>query len=411
MAPYDAQWPIGPFGLDAGRAATYAPERTVVAVVHHLTAAARMADVMPLLECDRRIQTVYTCPPTSMFPGDAGEYLARRGMVVIPWAQAAAQRFDLAVAASYGQLERLHAPVLHVPHGVGFTKYAKRWEGPGPRARLEPYGMERAVLLYRGRVVPSALVVPTGRHLARLRRGCPEAADIAVVAGDPAFDRLEASLALRERYRHALGVNDRTLVAISSTWGPGSLLNRLPDLPAQLTRQLPRDGYRVAAIVHPSVWGWSGRHAVRARLAGAVREGLLLVPPEEGWRAVLAAADIVVGDHGSVTCYAAAAGRPVTLASFPADEVDPASAVAVLGGLAPRLRAGEPVEPQLADAIARWTPAMHRRMRGLVTGTPGRAAELIRSLMYRMLELAEPADAPAVLPVPDPRPLPPLEQP
>lgn len=376
-----------------------------------MTAAARLADIMPLLESDRRIQAVYTCPPTSMFPGGVEDHLTRLGMVVIPWKQATQQRFDLAVAASYGQLERLHAPVLHVPHGVGFTKYAKRWEGRGPEARLEPYGMERAVLLYRGRVVASAMVVPTGRHLARLRRGCPEAAGVAVVAGDPAFDRLEASLAHRERYRHALGVTDRTLVAVSSTWGPGSLLNTLPDLPAQLTGQLPRARYRVAAIAHPSVWAWSGRHVVRARLAGAIRDGLLLVPPEEGWRAVLAAADIVVGDHGSVTCYAAAAGRPVALASFPEAEVDPDSAVAVLGRLAPRLRAGLPAESQLADAIARWTPARHRRMRGLVTGSPGRSGELIRSLMYRMLELAEPAQTPAVLPVPDPRPLPPLEQP
>jgi hypothetical protein len=411
MAASDAQWPIGPFGLDADRAATYYPERSVVAVVHHMTAASRLADILPLIEDDRRVQVVYTCPSTSMFPGDVDEYLARLGMVVIPWAQAVQQRFDLAVAASWGQLERVHAPVLHVPHGIGFTKYAKRWAGPGPEASLEPYGMERAVLLFRGRVVASAMVVPTARHLGRLRRGCPEAASIATVAGDPAFDRLEASLALRERYRHALGTADRTLVAVSSTWGPGSLLNRFPDLPVQLTGQLPRDGYRVAAIVHPSVWGWSGRHAVRARLAGAVRDGLLLVPPEEGWRAVLAAADVVIGDHGSVTCYAAAAGRPVILASFPGEEVDPASAVAALGRLAPRLLAGEPVEPQLSEARARWTPARHRRMRGLVTETPGRAGELIRSLMYRMLELSEPPGAPAVLPVPDPRPLPPLERP
>ncbi|MGH3167635.1 MAG: hypothetical protein ACRDN0_17315, partial [Trebonia sp.] len=114
MAPDDAPWPIGPFGLDEYRAATYFPERTVLAVVHHMTAAARLADIMPLLESDRRIQVVYTCPPTSMFPGDVAEHLTRLGMVVIPWRQAAQQRFDLAVAASYGQLERLHAPVLHV---------------------------------------------------------------------------------------------------------------------------------------------------------------------------------------------------------------------------------------------------------------------------------------------------------
>jgi hypothetical protein len=409
MAHDDEQ--MGPFGLDAHRAATYSPERTVLAVVHHMTAASRMADIMPLLESDRRVQTVYTCPPTSMFPGGVADHLTRLGMVVIPWRQAVQHPFDLAVAASHGQLERLHAPVLQVPHGIGFTKYAKRWDGPGPEARLEMYGMERAVLLYRGRVVASAMVVPTSRHLARLRRGCPEAADIAVVAGDPAFDRLTASLPARERYRHALGVTDRTLVAVSSTWGPGSLLNRYPDLLAQLTAGLPRDTYRVAAIVHPVVWSWSGIRQVRARLGDGVRDGMLLVPPQEGWRAVLAAADIVVGDHGSVTCYAAAAGRPVALASFPEAEVDPASTVARLGRLAPRLQPDESLAGQLADVRSSWTPGRHRQIRELVTDAPGRSGELIRSLMYRMLDLTEPQKPPVVLPVPDPEPLPPLEQP
>lgn len=374
-----------------------------------MTAATRLADIMPLLERDRRIQTLYTCPPTSMFPGGVEEHLARLGVVVIPWRQAVQHRFDLAVAAAYGQLERLHAPVLQVPHGTGLNKYAKRWEGPGPKAPLEMYGMERAVLLYRGRVVASAMVVPTRRHLQRLRRGCPEAAEIAVVAGDPAFDRLIASLASRERYRQALGAADRTLVAVSSTWGPGSLLNRCQDLPSQLARRLPRESFQVAVIVHPTVWAWSGRRQVRAWLADAVRDGALLVPPEEGWRAVLAASDVVIGDHGSVTCYAAAAGRPVILAGYPEEETDPASTAGRLNRLAPRLRKGDPIAPQLAEATARWTPARHRQMRETVTGAPIRSGELIRSLMYRMLELPEPDQPPVVLPVPDPEPLPPLE--
>lgn len=409
MSSEDARWAIGPFGLDADRAATYSPERIVLAVVHHMTAASRLSDIMPLLESDRRIQTLYTCPPTSMFPGGVEEHLMRLGAGVIPWRQAVQHRFDLAVAASYGQLERLHAPVLQVPHGIGLNKYAKRWEGPGPEAPVEMYGMERAVLLYRGRVVASAMVVPTQRHLRRLRRVCPEAAGIAVVAGDPAFDRLMASLPLRERYRHALGVADKTLVAVSSTWGPGSLLNQFQDLPSRLAGTLPRESCRLAVIVHPTVWAWAGRRQIRAWLADAVRAGAVLVPPEEGWRAVLAAADVVIGDHGSVTGYAAAAGRPVILASFPEGEADPASTIARLRVLAPRLRMSDPIAPQIAEATARWTSARHQRIREMVTDVPARSGELIRSLMYRLLDLAEPARPPVVLPVPAPEPLPPLE--
>lgn len=381
----------------------------MLAVVHHMTAANRLADVLPLVEGDLRIQVIYTCPPTSMFPGGAEAYLTRIGAVVIPWQQAVEQRFDLAVSASHGQLERLHAPVLQIPHGTGLNKYAKRWEGPGPEARRELYGMERAVLVYRGRVVASALVVPTQRHRERLRRACPEAAEVAVVAGDPAFDRLLVSLNSRERYRHVLGSADRTLVAVSSTWGPGSVLDRSGDLPLRLVSLLPPKSHQVAVILHPSVYAWAGYRQVRAWLAEAVRAGALLIPPEEGWRAVLAASDIVIGDHGSVTCYAAAAGRPVVLTGDPEDGAGLASTATALSRLAPRLVTEEPIAPQLEAAAGQWTPARHRKMRERVTDAPLRSGELIRSVMYRLLELAEPIQSPAVLPVPDPQPLPPLE--
>lgn len=408
MAFEDDQWVSGAFGLDSRRAATYSPERTVLAVIHHMTAATRLADITPLLESDRRVQMVYTCAP-SVSPGWTGEYLARLGAMVIPWQQAIRTRFDLALAAAWGQLERLHAPVIRLPHGTGFSKYAQPWDGSGPQAGRELYGMERAVLVYRGRVIPAAMVVATRRDLGRLRRACPEAADVGVVGGDPAFDRLTASLASRERYRQALGVQDKILIVVSSTWGPASLLQRYPDLLARLTSQLPPDIYRVAAIVHPNVWAWSGRRQVRAWLADSVRRGLILVPPEEGWRAILVAADYVVGDHGSTTCYAAAIGRRVLLASAPGAEVDPASLSARLSRIAPLLQSVDSFEAQLEEATARWTPARHREIRGLVTDAPGRSGELIRSLMYRLLNLTEPDHEPVLRPVPDPEPLAVLE--
>jgi hypothetical protein len=406
---YEAErWDLGPFGLDARCAATCAPERTVLAVVHHMTAATRLADVVPLLETDRRVQVVYTCAPGSASPGWVAEHLARLGAVVIPWERATQARFDLAVAASYGQLERLHAPVLHVPHGIGFNKYVKRWGRTGPEAAREMYGMERAVLVFRGRVIPSSIVVPTERDLRRLRRGCAEAATVATVAGDPAFDRLAASVTSRERYRRALGVRDQRLVVVSSTWGSESLLARCPELFDRATRQLPEDAYRVAAVVHPNVWSWCGRRQLRAWLQEAVRGGLILLPPEEGWRAALVAADYVVGDHGSVTCYAAAIGRPVLLASFPEEELDPSSTVARLGRLAPRLYPGN-VAAQLSRAADCWTPARHRVIRDLVTDAPGHSAVLIRRLMYGLMNLAEPVVAPVIRPVPAPEPLSTLE--
>jgi hypothetical protein len=165
----------------------------------------------------------------------------------------------------------------------------------------------------------------------------------------------------------------------------------------------------VAAIAHPHVWAWCGRRQLRAWLAETMRAGLVLLPPEEGWRAALAAADCVIGDHGSVTCYAAAIGRPVALASLAAEELDPACTVARLGRMAPRLRPGEDLTAQLGQVARAWTPARHRVIRDLVTGAPGRSAVLIRTLMYQLLNMAEPGSAAIAWPVPTPRPLAALE--
>jgi hypothetical protein len=374
----------------------------VVAVVHHLTSATRLADVVPLLEEDRRIQVVYTGAPGSVFGAGVSEYLQGLGAVVVPWCQVVQARFDLAIAASYGSLEQVHAPVLTVPHGVGFGKLTSRWAGRGPVAARDGAGDVRMRLVYHGRVVPSAIMVATRAHLAHLGRSCSEAAQVAVLAGDPCFDRLTASLPRRPSYRAALDAGSRQVVAVSSTWGPRSLLGRHPRLLSRIAEELPADQYRVVAIVHPNTWAWHGRRQVLAWYGDCLRRGVLLVPPEEGWRGVLAAADVAIGDHGAVTCYAAAAGVPVLLASLPQREIEPGSPPAVLGEMAPRLSLRRPLGPQLARAAAAWPDPGQAQATAQVTSVPGQSARIIRATMYRLLRLPEPEAPPPVLAVPAP---------
>jgi hypothetical protein len=398
-----AEWAHGPFGLDAQRGQTLRYQRTVLAIVHTVTAGTRLNDVIPLLEADLRVQVVFTYAPSALISGGVHEFLTRLGGVVVPWEQAKQTRFDLALAASDGLLEWVHAPVLTLRHGIGYTKYPAQWDGDGVATRRAVAGPEPARLISHGRTIAAAIVLPTRWQEQMLRRSCPEAAPIAVVAGDPCFDRLSVSLRAREAYRQALGVTEKKLVAVSSTWGPGSLLRTQPALLAELADQLPRERYRLAAIIHPGVWHWHGPRQIQAWYADCVRRGLILVPPEEGWRAVIAAADVVIGDHGSVTCYAAAAGIPVLVASRAEGEVVPGSPVAILGEIAPRLRHGAPYAAQVERAASAWSPERHARIRALVTDVPGQSASIIRSVMYRLMRLSEPAESARIWPVPMPR--------
>ncbi len=397
------EWAYGPFGLDAVKGQTIRCERTVLVVAHSVTAATRLADIVPLVESDRRVQVVYTWAPSSVFSAGVRDLLGQLGGVVIPWQQAARTRFDLAIAASHGLLEQLHAPVLRVPHGVGFSKYPSRWAGPGPAIRRQLRETDTGFLIHHGRVIAAGIVVATESQLEQLTRWCPEAAEVAAVAGDPCLDRLVASQPFREAYRRSLGLAGETLVAVSSTWGPGSVLGRCPDLLPRLMDELPPEEYRVAAIIHPNCWYWHGPKQMRAWFADCERRGLILVPPEEGWRAVLAAADVLVGDHGSVTCYGASIGVPVALAAFPGGEVQPRSQVAALGKIAPRLHLNQPIGAQLGEAAGAWCPNAHRTIRNQVTSAPGQAAGIIRAMMYRLMRLAEPATPAVAQPVSAPK--------
>lgn len=79
----------------------------------------------------------------------------------------------------------------------------------------------------------------------------------------------------------------------------------LPLILRRLTSELPIDEYRTAAVLHPNIWAGHGPGQVRLWLDRARRAGLALVDPLAGWRQALIAADLVIGDFGSVSYYAA----------------------------------------------------------------------------------------------------------
>ncbi|MFI6698058.1 hypothetical protein ACIBJC_03640 [Streptomyces sp. NPDC050509] len=286
------------------------------------------------------------------------------------------------------------------------------------------FGLSPEWLLTDGTPLADSLVLSHPEQVERLRAACPEAVPTAVIAGDPCFDRMLAALPYRERFRRALGVHQgQRLVLLNSTWNPDSLFGDsgaddvLPSVLPRLTSELPADTYRPAAVLHPNIWHGHGPGQVRAWLDRARRGGLALVDPLDGWRQALIAADVIIGDGGSVTYYGAALGTPVLLGAASTDGLDAGSPVAAFVRRAPRLSSHAPLRPQLEALLdgrpgpppTPGPPPATEPEPGpaeLVSSVPGAAAALLRRHFYGLIGIPEPSE-PALL---DPLPLPPYER-
>lgn len=379
-------WIRGPVGLDAATHVTRTSFKSVLVMVPTMTAGTRVLDLMSLLEGDHRIQVVFTVPHAGQTWHGVDDFVRRNGGVVLPWHQAIQHRWDLVLSASHRHIEQVHGKVLILPHGAG-SLMSRRFSRKARKAMHETTGLDRELLTYRGRVIPSALCLTHDHEIGVLRRLCPEALSAAVVTGDICLDRIIASIPFRPQYRRALGLDeDDDLITVNSTWTPESTFGSRPELYLRLIDELGASRTRVAAILHPNIWAVHGPWQIHTWLAPAVRRGLILIPPEEGWRATLVASDQVIGDRGSTTIYAAAARVPVHLAAYPEHDTRAGSIGHCLASIAPHLDHELPLLPQLRD-MPRPVP----EFAGLVSSRIGQAAAIFRATMYRLLNLPEPS--------------------
>ncbi|MFJ3937252.1 hypothetical protein ACIPYR_25060 [Streptomyces parvus] len=371
-----------------------------------LTSATRVVDVMHLLRREDGIEKYYTVNPGSAFADGLDSYLSGLGIHVLSWEEATRRPFDLAVSCSvHPTMRRLDAPLMVLPHGAGYNRLVTESTGDA----LAPAGLSRRELMWRGKVVPKAIGVSHREQIDRLAEICPEAAPYALAVGDWCFQRITASMSHRDRYRSRLGaVDGRRLVVVHSTWSEHSLLGRHPELPLRLVTSLPADEFAVAAVFHPNVWARHTPAGVLERLGAAVDAGLMIIPPQEGWRAAVVASDWVVGDHGSTSFYSAAAERVTMLAATGLDELDPLSPAAAFARGAPRLDPEGDVLAQLLDAARRHDPAELRPVVDGQLASVDTSGEVTRARMYEFLArrgVRVPPGPPRPLPVPAPEPV------
>ena len=358
-------------------------QRAVLVAARSAGALHRLLDVLPVFDGDRRITTRFTLVPGSDFDIDALAALDRSGARTLSWDEAVRTRHDLILAASpKGALRRLVGPRALLPHGAGFNKAIADDGSAGVPSGLDPH-----YLLPGGEPLADLHALAHDDQVRRLaRHSSPAHARHAAVVGDPTLDRLIASEPLRADFRDALGTGQRTLVVLTSTWGPESLLARRPDLPSELCTLLPHDSFQVALVLHPNTHSRTGRFDLSRALAPALAAGLVLPRPYEEWAALLVAADAVVTDHGSTALYAAALGHPVIDTYDGGHELLPDSPMARLLAAAPRLPAAADLPDALRAALALDTRGPASR----AFSRRGEALPLLRQHLYELLGLNPP---------------------
>lgn len=388
-----------------------APKRTVAVVWEHQASVDRLNDIVPdLLEQDRRVECVYVHAKDSSRFGRSLEQHVREfdgKLVTWDWATDPAREFDLVLAANSGydsRLEYLPGPVLRLSHGVGFNKIQRPGPGYGPPLADPPVkGAVPSTLVRHGRVVPAAIGVAHENQREVLRTVVPETGDITRVVGDPAFDRASADRARRAELRRAMGAaDDQRLVLLSSTWAPDSLFWRHQELLDRSVSELS-SGYAVVAVLHPGVWLRYSPRQIRGWYEQARRRGLRILEPTSPWLAACLGADVVIGDQGSVTYYAAGLGAAVLMAGGQPENILAGSQVAELHRSSRHYRADLPLEPQVERALSEHRPDSAEHWAGLLTSVPGRSHALLRSLVYELLDLPEPEGPAAPSPLAVPR--------
>jgi len=378
---------------------TYRGIHRVLLAGKNMQALARLFfDLLPLLERDPRLHVAFAVIPGSHFEWAAHRFLRERerlgAAVVLDWSMVERYGPELIVSCSPSdELFSFGVPFMVLTHGAGNNRVRDDLSGV--------YGLAPEQLLGPGepgrRRVVDWLPLAGRAAMEQLARDCPEALGAAEIVGDLCLERMLGSLVKRREYRKALGIGrDQKFIVMASTWGALSLIGESRStLLERMFRELPMERFALGAVPHPNIEHGDGP-SMSGLLAPRLENGLLMPQVHEGWRAMLIAADLVVGDSGSVTQYAGAIRRPILLSAFGYDQMPPDGALAGIGKAAPWLDQVKPLIPQLLEAIERG-PVLDY---GGILAADRSPSALITAKIHAMLGIpAYPLPEPKILPV------------
>ncbi|WP_344690714.1 hypothetical protein [Blastococcus jejuensis] len=230
--------------------------------------------------------------------------IARWRARLYPW--------DLILLADHMPLEYARTiPKVIMPHGPGPSRIVRGGSYYYDRQRVFWPDGERVYTL----MFDTSEVAKT-----RALAGVPEYRDKIVVVGDLRADELLKASARAEETRSGMGIGDRKLVGIMSTWGPYGLVPTLGEaLVGELKRIASVGEYAFALTMHQNLWDVSrcGTTRWRDMLLGAESEFIRVIRPHEDTAMVLGACHMVVSDHTSLAMTFSILRRPIIPVAVP----------------------------------------------------------------------------------------------
>src|SRR5919205_1393894 len=124
----ESRWVRVPIGEGSEPYVSVPFVRTVLVVARTVTTTVWLLDFLAeVFGDDPRVQVLFTVEDErpSVYHQGARDLLRDIGAAVVPWSQACATPFDLAICSTHtGSLEHLRSPLFITPHGPGFGKPA-----------------------------------------------------------------------------------------------------------------------------------------------------------------------------------------------------------------------------------------------------------------------------------------------
>jgi hypothetical protein len=359
----------------------------------------RAIDLSHVFDGDRHVKVRWVIQPGSEYAQDIASQLVALDHRTITWDEAMKRRFALIIAPhAHADLRRLDGFLIVLPHGAGHRKMIV---GGGP-----PSGFARSQLMHDGVVIPDIIVLSHRDQLRQLRAECPEAVRQRRyrLICDPAPDLLRDNHRRSRWFRIALGVESwQRQIVLSSTWSHG-LLDSDERLIKRMLAELPLDRYRLVLVCHPNIQDSVGWEGIKRQYRYEIDSGLIIVRSSD-WKSAVLGADLVIGDHGSATFYAAHEGVPVLLASTGVGDLDPGNPAASLERVARRLDFTRPFVEQIENAIKSHDPAAVQAHTSLTLGGGGHALAELRRLFYQALRWPEPDGRAISHRIPEPVPM------